>query len=136
MSGVVLAVAMKIFPDSVMICFVVAFIVLTEESNRYIVMVRAVALNYLTEKTFLDHTESHHLVSAVAAVLQHHYGDTGLLVDSYKVVAFGDIESTAHLYGGVLSRSHSLDGVLYSGIPTGHVKHGVYLGICKYLLVI
>ena len=67
-------------------------------------------MNDVAEQPFLYHIEHHQLIPAVAAVLQHHAGNAGLLVGPHQLPALVDGVSAAHLGSHILARLHGIDG--------------------------
>ena len=119
--GVVFAVAIDVVFKAV-----VAYLLAAKNFGAQVVHVTALAMNYLTEKSLLDHVHSHHFKSAVAAVFEEHKGSFCSHLSFYKVESLLYIVSTANLKSCGNACLHCFAGDLNVALPAGHNKYCIY----------
>lgn len=130
-SGIYLSVSVHIVVKTVVAVFVA-------ESNLVakVVVISALAVKDLAEKTLFDHIENKHLVLAVAAVFEHHYGNSGALVRLYEIPALIEVVCAADLGTYVFTKVHTVDADLNMSVPGCGNYNTVHLGLVYNFSVI
>ena len=114
MGGIVFTVPVQVVPQPVVAVFLAA-----GDFIPQVMMVAAGTVDNAAHHTLTNHVQNHQLPLTVAAVFQHHAGNTGFLVGFHQLPAFLQRVGAANLKGGVFSGLHGLDGQIHMGFPGG-----------------